>query len=382
MTDSSAEIAVAVVEGKADIDEFLNLPRRIHADDENWIAPLDMERRQHLSPAKNPYFDHAEAALFLARRDGRSVGRISAQIDRLHLDRHGDATGQFGFLDAIDDGDVFAALLDAAAGWLSERGMKRMRGPFSFSINQESGLLVAGFDTPPRVMMGHARPWYDDHVTACGLSPVKNLLAYDYDGGKPLPRAMRAMVDKARRSGNLAIRPLSKKNLKRDLAIIIDIFNDAWSHNWGFVPMTDAEIDHLGANLKILVREGFVAIAEWCGEPAAMAVTLPDINQWIADLDGRLIPFGWAKLAWRLLATAPQAVRMPLMGVRRQFQSSPIGSALALAVIAEVRDYHLARGTTRAELSWVLEDNLAMRRIIEGLGATAYKTYRIYERKL
>jgi len=199
---------------------------------------------------------------------------------------------------------------------------------------------------------------------------------------KPLPRAMQAMVDKVRVAGDLAIRPLSKENLDRDLAIIIDIFNDAWSENWGFVPMTREEIIALGKNLKMLVAENYISIATYKGEPAAMAVSLPNLNEWIRDLNGRLLPLGWAKLAWRLLARPPQSVRMPLMGVKRSHHGTAVGSALALAVIDAVRSYHVGRGTRRAELSWILEDNMPMRRMIEALGGVAYKTYRIYEKNL
>jgi GNAT superfamily N-acetyltransferase len=230
--------------------------------------------------------------------------------------------------------------------------------------------------------MGHALPYYARHVEALGYRKAKDVFAYDYNALIPLPRSMQAMVDKIRSAGDLSIRPLSKRHLERDLAIIISIFNDAWSQNWGFVPMTHEEITVLGKNLKMLVGERYVAIANYVGEPAAMAVSLPNLNDWISDLDGKVLPFGWAKLAWRLLARPPRSVRIPLMGVRQHYQGTAIGSALALSVIDAVRSYHLSRGTTRAELSWILEDNLPMRRMIEALGGVAYKTYRIYEKSL
>ena len=382
MALQTGNITVREVAGKAGLDDFLRVPHLVFADDPHWIAPLDLERREHLSAQKNPYFEHAEARLFVAYRDGRPVGRISAQQDRLRLERYQDQTGQFGFIDAIDDREVFAALLDAARQWLAVRGLARMQGPFSFSINEETGLLVDGFETPPCVMMGHARRYYAGHLEACGLARVKDVIAYDYDARIPLPRAMQAMVSKVTASGDLVIRPISKKHLARDLAIIIDIFNEAWSDNWGFVPMTKGEVTALGNNLKMLVSEGYIAIADWQGEPAAMAVSLPDTNHWVRDLNGRLLPFGWAKLLWRMFARPPESVRMPLMGVRKVHQSSPIGAALALSVIDTVRQYHLSKGTYRAELSWILEDNVATRRMIEALGAKPYKTYRVYEREI
>lgn len=382
MPHKSAGVTVRPVEGRADLRRFLDVPFAIYRDDPNWVAPLYMERVRHLDPRRNPYFQHAQAILFLAERDGVPVGRASAQLDRLHLERHKDGAGQFGCLEAVDDASVFAALLDAAAAWLAKRGASSMRGPFSLSINDETGLLVDGFDRPPSVMMGHARPYYAAQLEALGFTKVKDLIAYDYDAMPPLPKPMAAMVDKALKHGELELRPLSKRHLDRDLSIIMDVFNDAWSNNWGFVPLTQAEIGTLGQTLQALVSEDYVAIASWRGQPAAMAVSLPDINRAIHDLGGRLMPLGWAKLLWRLFARPPAAVRIPLMGVRKVYQRSATGSALALAVISRIRESHLKRGTSKAELSWILEDNMAMRRIIEALGGVAYKTYRIYERAL
>jgi GNAT superfamily N-acetyltransferase len=375
-------LRVAEVASRKDKDAFLRVPHLVFADDHNWVAPLDLERREHFDPKKNPYFQHADVQLFIAYDNDRPVGRISAQLDRLRLEHHPDSSGQFGFLDAIDDPKVFASLLQSAEAWLRTRGMKAAHGPFNFSINDEMGLLVSGFDTPPAMMMGHALPYYARHLEAQGYGKIKDVFAFDYDGLKPLPRAMQAMVDKIKASGELTIRPLSKKNLDRDLAIIIDIFNDAWSHNWGFVPMTREEITALGKNLKMLVGEQYISIASYKGEPAAMAVSLPNLNDWISDLNGKLLPLGWAKLIWRMMAKPPRSVRMPLMGVRRDYHGTAIGSALALAVIDAVRSYHLGRGTMRAELSWILEDNAPMRRMIEALGGVPYKTYRIYEKSL
>ncbi|QIG46530.1 N-acetyltransferase [Nordella sp. HKS 07] len=375
-------LRVAEVRSAADRKAFLRVPHLVFAGDPNWVAPLDLERREHLDPRKNPYFRHAEAQLFVAYDGDRPVGRISAQLDRLRLEHHRDGYGQFGFLDAVDDARVFAALLGTAEDWLRKRDLKATHGPFSFSINDEMGLLIKGFDTPPSMMMGHALPYYARHLESQGYVKAKDVLAYDYEEAQPMPEMLRALLEKVKARGNLVIRPLSKKNLDRDLAIIIDIFNDAWSENWGFVPMTHEEIVALGKNLKMLVNEEYISIASYKDEPAAMAITLPNLNDWIKDLNGRLLPLGWAKLAWRLMMTPPQSVRMPLMGVRRRYHRTTLGSALTLAVVDSVRAYHISRGTVRAEFSWVLEENLPMRRIIESNGGTAYKTYRIYEKSL
>ena len=378
----SSHVSVRSVLSKRDKKLFLDVPFALYGKGSNWVAPLYFERFEHLDPNKNPYFQHAETQLFLAEVNGKPDGRISAQIDRLHLERHQDATGQFGFLEAPNDPLVFSALFDAAEGWLKSRGMKRVRGPFSFSINDEMGLLITGFDRPPNMMMGHALPYYARRVEEQGFTKAKDVIAYYYDSKAPLPRALAVSYSRAMKSSDIEVRPLDKKNLARDLDIILSIHSDAWSKNWGFIPFTPEELKVLGDNLKVLVKKEYIAIASYKGVPAAMAVTLPNLNEWISGLDGKLLPFGWAKIAWNLLGRAPNSIRMPLMGVRREFHGSLIGSSLALAVIETVRRYHIARGTKSGELSWILEDNMPMRHMIEALGASPYKTYRIYEKAL
>jgi hypothetical protein len=375
-------ISVRPVLSKQDKRLFLDVPFKLYSKDSNWVAPLYFERFEHLDPKKNPYFQHAESQLFLAEVDGKPVGRISAQVDRLHLERYNDATGQFGFLEAPNDPEVFAALFGAAGGWLKSRGMQTVRGPFSFSINDEMGLLVDGFDHPPNMMMGHALPYYAARVEAAGFTKAKDVIAYYYDDKNALPKSLSVAYDRAMRSPHIEVRHLDKKNLARDLEIILSIHSDAWSDNWGFIPFTPQELKVLGDNLRILVSREFIAIASYKGVPAAFSVTLPNLNEWISGLNGRLFPFGWAKLAWNLFGRAPNSVRMPLMGVRKEFQGTMAGSSLALAVIETVRRYHISRGTNSGEFSWILEDNLPMRHMLDALGARPYKTYRIYEKAL
>lgn len=375
-------ITIRPVTTKADKKAFLDVPFAIYRDDPNWVAPLYLERFEHLDPKKNPYFQHADVQLFMAEKDGKPVGRISAQVCLLRQQRYEDHVGQFGFLEAPDDPEVFDQLVEAATSWLKARGMTHMQGPFSFSINDEMGLLIEGFDTPPNMMMGHGRPYYASRMEEQGFTKAKDVIAYDYDGSKGLPRAMQSTFNKAIASNDIVIRPLDKKNLARDLDIVISIFNDAWSENWGFVPFTREEITALGNNLKMLVTGEYIAIAEYKGEPSAMAVTLPNINEWIMGLNGKLLPFGWAQVAWNLFARPPRSVRMPLMGLVKKHHGTLLGSAMTIGVIDTVRRYHMARGAQQAELSWILEDNTAMRRLIEQLGGRPYKTYRIYEKAI
>ena len=375
-------ISVRQVDGKADLRAFLDLPFGLYSKDPSWVAPLYLERHEHLDPSKNPYFRHAEAQLFLAFRGGRPAGRISAQLCRLRSERYGDGVGQFGFLEAEDDPAIFAALTEQASAWLRARGATRMQGPFNFSINDEMGLLVEGFGTPPSMMMGHALPYYARRLEELGFGKAKDVIAYDFQDTGDIPRALKSAYARAQANADVRVRPLDKKRLMSELEIIVAIANDAWSDNWGFVPWTQEEMTALGNNLKLLVSGDYIAIAEYKGEPAAMAVSLPNINEWISGLDGRLLPFGWAKLAWNLLGRPPRSIRMPLMGVRKAFHGTALGGILGMAAIARVRSYHVSRGTTRGELSWILEDNMPMRRMIETFGGKPYKTYRIYEKAI
>ncbi len=375
-------VTIRPVSDKMGTRDFLDVPFPLYAHDRNWVAPLYLERLDHLNPKKNPYFEHADVQLFVAYRDGKPVGRISAQHDRLRLEHHKDNTGQFGFFESVDDATVAAALFDAAESWLRARGLSRLQGPFNFSINDEIGLLVKGFDHKPNMMMGHALPYYQELLATLGLRKAKDVIAYHTEDLGPFPPVLARVSKRAMAKGDIVIRPLDKKNIKRDITIIMDIFNDAWSHNWGYVPFTAAELDKLSSDLKMLVHGEYVAIATYKGEAAAMAVTLPNLNDWIDGFNGRLLPFNWLKLAKSVLAKRPPSIRMPLLGVRKKFQDSLVGSALAISVIDKVRDYHISRGTTSCEMSWVLEDNTAMRHIIEELNVKPYKTYRIYEKDL
>ncbi len=380
---STSAVEVVAVETARQWHDFHHLPFKVYAGDPQWVAPLLIERKFHFMPKHNPYFQHARAAFFLAYRDGVAVGRITAQIDQLHLERYHDATGHFGFIEALDDAEIFAALLQAAEGWLRGQGMKRVIGPVSFSLWDQPGLLVEGFDTPPYVMMGHAQPYFAGHIVENGYQAAEDLIAYRYGPDAPTD-TLRRLVERSMRRGDITLRNIrmDKKNFDSEVSMLLDIINDAWSDNWGFVQMTRAEIDDLSGILKLLLRPGDVAIAEYQGKPAAFAAIFPNLNEAIADMNGRLLPFNWAKLLWRMKVSRPRTARMPMMGVRKSLQSSPIGAALALSVIQSVRDFNIARGVVDSELSWILARNTRVRHVIEMVGGVPYKRYRIYEKPL
>ena len=377
-----AQVTVRPVLNKKDQITFLKVPFPIYAADKAWVAPLFLERFDHLSEKKNPYFQHAKAQLFIAEQDGNPVGRISAQIDHLHQDRYKDACGQFGFLEAQNDPTIFTALFKTAEDWLRAHGMKKALGPFSFSINDESGLLVDGFETMPNMMMGHGTTYYQKRVEEQGYHKAKDLLAYEFDNVKGLPPTMRKMVDRMMASGNLTVRPLNKKNMNSDVEIIMDIFNDAWSDNWNFVPFTQAEVKAMATNFKMLLDAKAVQFAFWKGQPAAFCLAIANINEWFQGLDGKVLPFGWAKLLPRVISGKSRSVRVPLMGVKKKYQDGAIGAGLALAAIRASSDHVISKGVTHGEYSWILEDNMRVRHILESMGSRVYKTYRIYEKIL
>jgi hypothetical protein len=333
----------------------------------------------HLSP-KNPYFQHAEFCCWIAFRNDKPVARISAQIDHLHIERYQDATGFFGMLEAENNPLTFRSMLNKAESWLRDRGMRKIIGPYNLSINQELGLLVDGFESPPSLMMGHALPYYASNIEANGYRKEKDLLAYFVDADFKMTAAARRITDRSK--DRIHIRKLQKSNFVNELNVIRDIFNDAWSQNWNFVPFTNAEFEQLGKDLKMLADEELVRIAEVDGKPAAFIVVLPNINEVIRDLNGRLLPFGWLKMLWRLKVKYPRSARIPLMGVRRRYHDSLMGAALAFGVIDAVQEPGQKKGLREAELSWILEDNLRMRDILESIGGRVYKTYRIYSKQL
>jgi hypothetical protein len=371
-------LRVVPVEGRRGLRQFIRLPWSIYLDDPTWVPPLLLERKEHLSK-RNPFFEHAKCKFWLAYRGATPVGRISAQVDQLHLQRYEDSTGFFGLLEAEDEAEIFRALMDTAETWLRDQGMHRVLGPFNFSINQECGLLVEGFDTPPMVMMGHARPYYSTRIEENGYRKEKDLLAYHINSDYQLTPAMRLVIKRAKKRVHL--RPLRRSIFREELRILQDIFEDAWSQNWGFVPFTRSEFEHMGKSLKLLLPDDQVQIAEVDGVPAAFMVAMPNVNEAIRDLNGKLFPLGWLKLLWRLKVAYPKSVRVALMGVRQRYQKSRLGAALALMVIEACTAPAVRRGVLTAEMSWILDDNLGMRNIIESLGGKAYKRYRIYSKE-
>ncbi len=384
------DLVIAPVSSKADFGAFIDLSYRLNADDPNWVPQLRAEEVAKFSAAGNPYFDHARVQLLLARRGGQLVGRIAAHIDELALAQPaeqgmGPGTGFWGALEA-EDASIAAALIAAAENWLKEQGMTRVLAPMNLSVWEEPGLLVKGHDHPPMVMMGHHKPHYQGWIEGQGYVSAKTLYTYDLDIRREFPPLIQKIVAMGEKNSRIRVRGVDKSKFDAEAATILDILNDAWSDNWGFVPITDKEIAHTGKKLKPLVREDLIMIAELDGEPVAFMMTLPDLNgiqQRTVGRNGKPSLLGWIKLGLWILKPKNADMRVPLMGVRKSLQASRMASQLAFMMIeyirrAAVTNYHGKRG----EIGWVLDDNQGMNAIADAINSTVNKEYRIYEKGL
>jgi hypothetical protein len=372
------EIRETPIGGK--VSDFLDVVDYIYRGDPNFVRPLDMDMKQRLSK-KNPFFRHADGVLFTAHRNGWCIGRTSAQIDREHNDRHKDDAGFFGFFDTIDDEEVAQALIDSAAAGLKARGMKKMRGPFSLSINEEMGCLVEGFDTPPMILMPHHRPYQGGLIEKAGLPKLKDAYAWRYVVGDVPERAKKAH-DEIEAFQEVKSRHVEMKNFDIEVRTIMDIFNDAWSDNWGFVPYTEAELHKLADDLRMIVVPDLTYISEIDGEPAAVAVALPNVNELIHDLGGSLFPLGLPKLLWRLKVVGPKTARLAILGIRKKYRNQRKYAGLSTYLYTKMNRVGRDLGIQWGELSWTLEDNGPVNVAIRFMGGKIYKKYRLYEKTL
>jgi len=384
----SGKIDITPVSGKSDLNAFIELAYRLNADDPNWVPPLRSDMVELLTPGRNPFHEHARVQYFLARRDGRVVGRISAHIDELALQQPseqgmGPGTGNWGLLEA-EDGDVARALIDTAEDWLRGQGMTRVLAPLSLSVWEEPGLLTHGHDHPPMVLMGHHKPHYQGWIEGYGYDVAKKLYTYDIETVENgFPELVNRIVALGEKGSKIRVRPVDKSKFDEEAAIILSILNEAWSTNWGFVPFTETEKAYGGKKLKPLILEGANMIAEVDGEPAAFMLSWPDINQQLIHMNGRLFPFNWAKLLWWLRNPQSRNFRVPLMGVVKKYQGSRMASQLAFMMIEYIRRYAVGKhGARRAEVGWVLEDNQGMVAIAEAIDAKMNREYRIYSKAL
>ncbi|HET7316018.1 MAG TPA: N-acetyltransferase [Sphingomicrobium sp.] len=379
---NSAPLSIRPVETKADRKAFVDLAWAVYRDDPAWVPPLKDEVHGLITPGKNPWFEHAKARLWLAERGGRPVGRISAQVDELVQKHMCQGTGQWGMIEAFD-GETAAALIASAEDWLREQRMTRALGPVSLSIWDEPGLEIEGHDQPPTVMMGHHKPEYRQWIEAAGYDKAKDLLTYEVDIANWNDPKIDRLIAAGERNPKIAIRTVDKSRFAEEAQIILNLLNDAWSSNWGYVPLTESEIAYAGKKLKPIIYEELVRVAEYDGNPVAFMITLPDINELVKDLNGELFPFGWMKLLWRLRKPRTSRARVPLMGVGSKLHNTRLASQLAFMLIEFTRRDAVGKfGMGTGEFGWILEDNKGMLSIAELPGARVNHRYRIYEKAL
>jgi hypothetical protein len=377
----SSAVTIVAVEDAATINDWLAVPFAVFAGDPAWVTPLNFLERRRISPRHAPFFTFGEAKLFLAYRGDEPVGRISAQINRRHLEYHRDGCGHFGFFDCCDDAEAAQALVDTAADWLRQRGMSRIVGPMNFSINEECGCLVSGFETPPAILMTHARRWTGPLLERAGLAKEIDLFAYRLVPEK-LPTRVLEIADMARSSPGVSIRQFDMTRYTEEVRTLIEIFNDAWSANWGFVPFSTAEIDALLAEMRPLIRGHYGRFVLFNGSPVGVIVGLPNVNQAIAPFHGRLLPLNWLKLLWMLKREKIPTARVPLLGLRKDYQSTPMGGWLLALIIAELIPQMRSHNLEWVEFSWILETNTRMVALAELGAGRPVKTYRIYGKNL
>jgi len=365
---------IEVIEVQKSLDDFIAFPFSLYADDPLFVPQLNKEMREHFS-SKNPFFMHAEARYFLALRDGRRAGRIVAFVNRSHNDFHHDRTGFFGFFDCVNDLSVAGALFDKAAGFLKEKGMELMRGPMNFSTNEECGFLLEGFGERPCIMMPYNPPYYNELSEKYGLKKSRDLFAYIYEVQDDLPDKVRRVAAIAEKRGIIA-RPMNMKRFREEMMIFKDVYHSAWENNWGFIPMTDEELDYMAARLKQIIIPEMAIIAEKDGVPVGFMGLVPDFNSVLQHMKGKLNPVSIAKALY--YSRKIKDLRTMLLGIKREFRNQGVEALLYREGWPPIK-----RGNyERVEFSWILEDNIPVQRTIEIFGGKLYKKYRIYEKPL
>lgn len=375
-------ITVKEVTNKKQKKQFIDFPYALYRNDPAFVPPLKKERADLLNPKANPYFEKAKVKLFLAYDDhGKVVGRLSAQVNDSHNERYNEKTGHFGFFDSVDDRSVVKALFSEGEKWLRHQGMNQVVGPFNLSINEESGLLVKGHEHPAYPYMPHNFPYYENLLTDLGFHKEKDLIAWRYDSSRPVPEGAQQISDFVASQPGLTIREVDKKNLDRDVRIIADIFNSAWSRNWGFIPWSESELKKMVKDFQLVLEPKLALIAEVNGEPAGISLALPNYNEAIKDLNGRLFPFGVFKFLYRLKTNKIKTARLALLGIKKEFRHENF-AGLSVYLYTEMHRRSQALGQTGGELSWTLDDNEKINHGIALMGGDPYKVYRLYKKAL
>lgn len=375
----SGKIEVVAINCKSDFQNFLKVLDTVYDKTDKWCKPLNIEKSIAFSE-KQPIFNHLNWAGWVGYIDGVPSGRITAQIDRLYIDKENCKTGFVGFFEACNNDKLIGGLFKAAETWLSQRSVKKILGPFSFNINQEVGLLVEGFQTPPYVMMPNGKNYYQKAFEKHDYYKSMDTYCFDIAAKFNPPPLMKKLIGQL--PNELKVRSLNKNKIAEDLETLRLIFNDAWSNNWGFIPFTKEEFFRLGNEMLKIIPFNFIQIAEINDEPVAFITLIPNINPVIHSMNGKIFPFGWIKFLYNLKWKYPKQARIPLMGVKKKYHNTKLGPGLALKVVDSLRYPGISKGVETVEMSWILENNSAMRNIIKILGGVKTKTYRIFEKKI
>jgi GNAT superfamily N-acetyltransferase len=376
------EVTIRPVSTRRALKRFVKVPFALHGDHPQWVAPLIFERMTFLDRRKNPWFEHGEAEYFIAERDGEPAGRISAHLDRRWDEFQGGNDAMFGFFESAEDAAVAEALLDAACAWAAERGRSRILGPMDFTTNDEVGILVGGFERRPMILEPWHPPHYRELIEARGFQKAMDVLMWELQfgelkEGERFDPAIHAAAEKALRDEGIVIRNMRKSEMANEVRRFMEVYNDAWGDNWGFVPITDAEVEFQAKNLKQVIDEDWAYMAEKEGEIVGAALTLPDINQVMAKLNGRLLPFGWARFL--LGKRRIDQLRVFALGVKHDYRHSGVAAGLYLKHLETAARPGTIGG---GEMGWILETNSSMNRAMEGMGGKVVKRYRIFEKAL
>jgi GNAT superfamily N-acetyltransferase len=372
----SSEIQIVPVQTKADYRDLIMLPWKIYRHDPQWVAPLISQQKVLFDKKKHPFFEHSQADFFLARRGKEVVGSIAAILNNRHNQIHNENVGFFGFFETINDYSVAEKLLDTVMAWAKNQHLDYIRGPENYSQNEVCGLLVDGFDTPPVILMAHNPPYYQELVEKYGFTKAMDLWAYCMDSSTAIPERVIKVVERIKARSPFTFRTINKKDFKNEVARVKQIYNHAWEKNWGFVPLTDREIDHIAHELVQIIDPEIVFFAELDGQPVGFSLAVPDINQALKKLNGRLFPFGFFKLLYH--AKKINRLRVIIMGVIKEYRNKGIDSVFYLDTYRR----GIEKGYHWGEFSWILENNEPMNTALRNIGARVYKTYRIYEKKV
>jgi hypothetical protein len=374
-------LEVVPADSKRDRERFMRLPWALYKDFPGWVPNLLILQRDVFNEKKNPFFDHGEAQLFLALRDGKPVGRISAQIDQRHNTQHNEKTAFFGFFESVNDTSTADALLNAAEGWARAKGMDMLRGPFNFSLDEELGLQIEGFDQPAMIQMPQTQPYYPNLVETAGYTKAQDLLAYKWDI-HALPERIREPVARTMATPGLKLRMVNMLHLHKEVDTLLEIYTDAWSDNWGYVPVSQRAARKLADDLRLIADPRVGIIAEMDGEPMGMVVGIPNLYECIRDFNGFIDPIKALKLVWRLKVRGPETGRILLFGVKKRFQRRRDLAGLPFALLNKLYENALTRRYKWCEESWILESNGPMNALMPYWDAHVYKRYRIYEKAI